>query len=40
MMHLLVSWNTAPIRFDHTEDQDANIMEAQEIKYLKVFKNS
>ena len=38
MMHLLAHGILHLLGFDHTEDQDANIMEAQEIKYLKFFK--
>ena len=37
MMHLLAHGILHLLGFDHTEDQDANIMEAQEIKYLKFF---
>lgn len=38
MMHLLAHGILHLLGFDHTEDQDANIMEEQEIKYLKFFK--
>ena len=38
MMHLLAHGILHLLGFDHTKDQDANIMEAQEIKYLKFFK--
>ena len=38
MMHLLAHGILHLLGFDHTNDQDANIMEAQEIKYLKFFK--
>jgi len=38
MMHLLAHGILHLLGFDHKEDQDANIMEAQEIKYLKFFK--
>ena len=38
MMHLLAHGILHLLGFDHQEDQDANIMEAQEIKYLKFFK--
>ena len=38
MMHLLAHGILHLLGFDHQEDQDANIMEAQEIKYLEFFK--
>jgi probable rRNA maturation factor len=38
MMHLLAHGILHLLGFDHKEDQDANIMEAQEIKYLEFFK--
>jgi len=38
MMHLLAHGILHLLDFDHKEDQAANIMEAQEIKYLKFFK--
>ena len=38
MMHLLAHGILHLLGFDHHKDQDANIMEAQEIKYLEVFK--
>ncbi|MDB2611264.1 rRNA maturation RNase YbeY [Gammaproteobacteria bacterium] len=38
MMHLLAHGILHLLGFDHKEDQDANTMEAQEIKYLKFFK--
>ena len=38
MMHLLAHGILHLLGFDHKEDQDANMMEAQEIKYLKFFK--
>ena len=38
MMHLLAHGILHLLGFDHTEDQDANIMETQEIEYLKFFK--
>ena len=37
MMHLLAHGILHLLGFDHQEDQDANIMEAQEIKYLEFF---
>ena len=37
MMHLLAHGILHLLGFDHKEDQDANIMEAQEIKYLEFF---
>ncbi len=38
MMHLLAHGILHLLGFDHQEDQDADIMEAQEIKYLEFFK--
>ena len=38
MMHLLAHGILHLLGFDHQKDQDANIMEAQEIKYLEFFK--
>ena len=38
MMHLLAHGILHLLGFDHHKDQDANIMEAQEIKYLEFFK--
>ena len=38
MMHLLAHGILHLLGFDHKEDQDANLMEAQEIKYLEFFK--
>ena len=38
MMHLLAHGILHLLGFDHYKDQDANIMEAQEIKYLEFFK--
>ena len=38
MMHLLAHGILHLLGFDHKEDQDANIMEAQEIKNLEFFK--
>ena len=38
MMHLLSHGILHLLGFDHHKDQDANIMEAQEIKYLEFFK--
>jgi len=38
MMHLLAHGILHLLGFDHQDDQDANIMEAQEIKYLEFFK--
>ena len=38
MMHLLAHGILHLLGVDHKEDQDANIMEAQEIKYLEFFK--
>ena len=38
MMHLLAHGILHLLGFDHKEDQAANIMEAQEIKYLEFFK--
>ena len=38
MMHLLAHGILHLLGFDHKEDQDANIMEAKEIKYLEFFK--
>ena len=38
MMHLLAHGILHLLDFDHKEDQAANIMEAQEIKYLEFFK--
>jgi probable rRNA maturation factor len=38
MMHLLAHGILHLLGFDHKDDQDANIMEAQEIKYLEFFK--
>ncbi len=38
MMHLLAHGILHLLGFDHKEDKDANIMEAQEIKYLEFFK--
>ena len=38
MMHLLAHGILHLLGFDHKEDQDAHIMEAQEIKYLEFFK--
>jgi probable rRNA maturation factor len=38
MMHLLAHGILHLLGFDHQEDKDANIMEAQEIKYLEFFK--
>ena len=38
MMHLLAHGILHLLGFDHKEDQDANIMEAQEIQYLEFFK--
>ena len=38
MMHLLVHGILHLLNFDHKENFDANIMEAQEIKYLENFK--
>jgi len=38
MMHLLAHGILHLLGFDHQEDQEANIMEAQEIKYLEFFK--
>lgn len=37
MMHLLAHGILHLLGFDHHKDQDANIMEAQEIKYLEFF---
>ena len=38
MMHLLAHGILHLLGFDHQKNQDANIMEAQEIKYLEFFK--
>ena len=38
MMHLLAHGILHLLNFDHKENFDANIMEAQEIKYLENFK--
>ena len=38
MMHLLAHGILHLLGFDHQKDNDANIMEAQEIKYLEFFK--
>ena len=38
MMHLLAHGILHLLNFDHKENFDANIMEAQEIKYLESFK--
>ena len=38
MMHLLAHGILHLLGFDHNHDKDANIMESQEIKYLKNFK--
>ena len=38
MMHLLAHGILHLLGFDHTADQDANMMEGQEIKYLEFFK--
>ena len=38
MMHLLAHGILHLLGFDHQKDHDANIMEDQEIKYLKFFK--
>jgi probable rRNA maturation factor len=38
MMHLLAHGILHLLGFDHKTDQDANIMEAKEIKYLEFFK--
>jgi probable rRNA maturation factor len=38
MMHLLAHGILHLLNFDHKENIDANIMEAQEIKYLENFK--
>ena len=38
MMHLLAHGILHLLGFDHHKDQDADIMEAQEIKYLEFFK--
>ena len=38
MMHLLAHGILHLLGFDHHKDQDANIMEAEEIKYLEFFK--
>ena len=38
MMHLLAHGILHLLGFDHKDDQDAHIMEAQEIKYLEFFK--
>jgi probable rRNA maturation factor len=38
MMHLLAHGILHLIGFDHKKYQEANIMEAQEIKYLEFFK--
>ena len=38
MMHLLAHGILHLLGFDHAEDKYANIMEAQEIKYLEFFK--
>ena len=38
MMHLLAHGILHLLGFDHKENKDANIMEAQEIKYLEFFK--
>ena len=38
MMHLLAHGILHLLGFDHQKKQDANIMEAQEIKYLEFFK--
>jgi probable rRNA maturation factor len=38
MMHLLAHGILHLLGFDHKEEQEANIMEAQEIKYLEFFK--
>ena len=38
MMHLLAHGILHLLGFDHKADQAANIMEAQEIKYLELFK--
>ena len=38
MMHLLAHGILHLLGFDHNDDQDAHIMEAQEIKYLEFFK--
>ena len=38
MMHLLAHGILHLLGFDHLKDHDANIMEDQEIKYLKFFK--
>ena len=37
MMHLLAHGILHLLGFDHQKNQDANIMEAQEIKYLEFF---
>jgi probable rRNA maturation factor len=37
MMHLLAHGILHLFGFDHTEEKDANIMEAKEIKYLEFF---
>ena len=37
MMHLLAHGILHLLGFDHQKDQDANTMEAQEIKYLEFF---
>ena len=37
MMHLLAHGILHLLGFDHTEEKDANIMEAKEIKYLEFF---
>ena len=37
MMHLLAHGILHLLGFDHTEEKDANIMEAKEIKYLELF---
>ena len=38
MMHLLAHGILHLLGFDHSKDKDANMMEAQEIKYLESFK--
>ena len=38
MMHLLAHGILHLLGFDHVVDKDANLMEKQEIKYLKFFK--
>ena len=40
MMHLLAHGILHLLGFDHKTDQDANIMEAKEIKYLEFFKKA